>query len=173
MPAMSRRPLGQPYGIIFKADVARASQGPPEEWDAYACTLAYYSYRMVLDQPTHASVKQCLERTVQRFPSYATAWALLSLMDIDELRFRYRINATAPSPLDRAIDAARRAVALDPTNARAMQARMLSLFFNNEVDAALKRGRTSCSPQSQRHGTRRRVWHAAGALRRLATRVVR
>ena len=51
--------LGQPYGIIFKADAARASQGPPEEWDAYACTLAYYSYRMVLDQPTHASVKQC------------------------------------------------------------------------------------------------------------------
>ena len=33
--------LGQPYGIIFKADAARASHGPPEEWDAYACTLAY------------------------------------------------------------------------------------------------------------------------------------
>ena len=132
--------LGQPYGIIFKADAARASQGPPEEWEAYACTLAYYSYRLVLDQPTHASVKQCLERTVQRFPGYATAWALLSLMDIDELRFRYRINATAPSPLDQAIDAARRAVALDPTNSRAMQAQMLSLFFNDEVDAALKVG---------------------------------
>ena len=132
--------LGQPYGIIFKADAARASQGPAEEWDAYACTLAYYSYRMVLDQPTHHSVKQCLERTVQRFPSYATAWALLSLMNIDELRFRYRVNATAPSPLDQAINAARRAVALDPTNARAIQARMLSLFFNDEVDAALKLG---------------------------------
>ena len=132
--------LGQPYGIIFKADAARAPQGPPEEWEAYACTLAYYSYRMVLDQPTHASVKQCLERAVERFPSYATAWALLSLMNIDELRFRYRINATAPSPLDQAIDAARRAVALDPTNARAMQAQMLSLFFNDEVDAALKVG---------------------------------
>ena len=134
------RALGQPYGIIFKADVARASQGPPEEWDAYACTLAYYSYRMALDQPTHSSVKQCLERTVQRFPSYATAWALLSLMGIDELRFRYRVNATAASPLDQAIDAARRAVALDPTNVRALQAQMLGLFFKNEVDAALRVG---------------------------------
>jgi TolB-like protein len=132
--------LGQPYGIIFTADAARTPQLPTEEWDAYACTLAYYAYRTALDQPTHASVKQCLERAVQRFPSYATAWALLSLIYIDELRFRYRLNSTAPPPLDQAIDAARRAVALDPTNTRAMQAQMLSLFFNDEVDAALKVG---------------------------------
>jgi TolB-like protein len=132
--------LGQPYGIIFAADAARTPQRPPDEWEAYSCTLAYYSYRMVLDQPTHTSVKHCLERAVQHFPGYATAWALLSLMYLDELRFRYRINPTAPPPLDQAIDAARRAVALDPTNTRAMQALMLSLFFKDEVDAALKVG---------------------------------
>ena len=132
--------LGQPYGIIFRADVARASNGPPDEWDAYACTLAYYSYRMVLDQQAHASVKQCLERAVQRFPGYATAWALLSLIYLDEVRFGYRINTTAQASLDLAIDAARQAVALDPTNARAMQAQMLGLFFKNEVDEALKVG---------------------------------
>jgi TolB-like protein/tetratricopeptide (TPR) repeat protein len=133
--------LGQPYGIIFKADAARTSEHPPAEWDAYACTLAYYAYRTVLDQPKNASVKQCLERAVQRFPSYATAWALLSLIYIDDLRFGYRINpAAASAPLDQAINAARRAVSLDPNNTRAMQALMLSLFFNNEVDAALKVG---------------------------------
>jgi TolB-like protein len=132
--------LGQPYGIIFKAEAARPHQSPPEAWDAYACMLTYYSYRMVLDQPTHASVKRCLERAVERFPSYATAWALLSLIDIDELRFRYRLNPTAPPPLDQAIDAARRAIALDPTDTRAMQAQMLSLFFKDEVEAALKVG---------------------------------
>jgi TolB-like protein len=132
--------LGQPYGIIFKAETARTPQSPPEDWDAYACTLTYYSYRTVLDQPTHDSVKQCLERAVQRFPGYATAWALLSLMDIDELRFGYRINGTAPAPLDKAMDAARRAVTLDPTNTRALEAEMLSFFFDNDVDAALKVG---------------------------------
>src|SRR5262249_41049804 len=118
--------LGQPYGIIFKADAARTPEHPPAEWDAYACTLAYYAYRTTLDQPTHASVKQWLERAVQRFPSYAIAWALLSLIDIDELRFGYRVNpAAAPAPLDQAINAARRAVALDPTNTRALQALMV------------------------------------------------
>ena len=132
--------LGQPYGIIFQADAAQAPQGPPDEWEAYACTLAYYSYRMVLDQPTHSSVKQCLERAVQRFPGYTTAWALLSLVYLDELRFGYRIHASAPALFDQAINAARRAVSLDPTNARAMQAQLLSLFFKNEVDEALKVG---------------------------------
>ena len=63
--------LGQPYGTIFQTDAAQALQGPPEDWEAYACTLAYYSYRTILDQPTHASVKQCLERAVARFPGYA------------------------------------------------------------------------------------------------------
>ena len=109
--------LGQPYGIIFQADAAQAPQGPPEEWDAYACTLAYYSYRMVLDQPTHASVKQCLERAVAALPrlrhrlgSSCRSWISTSCASA------IAMNATAPSPLDQAIDAARRAVALDPTN---------------------------------------------------------
>jgi TolB-like protein len=132
--------LGQPYGTIFQTDAAQALQGPPEDWEAYACTLAYYSYRTILDQPTHASVKQCLERAVARFPGYTTAWALLSLTYFDELRFHYRNDTTAPARLDQALEAAGRAVALDPTNVRALQAQMLGLFFKNEVDAALRVG---------------------------------
>jgi TolB-like protein len=70
--------IAQPYGIIFRADAARSVEKPPDDWDAYACTLAYYAYRADLRPETHASVKQCLERAVGRFPNCATAWALLS-----------------------------------------------------------------------------------------------
>ena len=42
--------------------------------------------------------------------------------------------------LDKAIEAARRAVQLDPMNVRGLQAQMLSLFFNNEAEEALKVG---------------------------------
>ena len=132
--------LGQPYGTIFQTEAAQALQGPPEDWEAYACTLAYYSYRTMPDPATHASVKQCLERAVARFPRYATAWALLSLTYFDELRFHYQKDETAPPPIDQAVEAARRATALDPTNTRALQAQMLSLFFKDEVDAALRIG---------------------------------
>lgn len=136
--------LGQPYGVIYHAD---ASRGPssagsaPDDWQAYACTLAYYAYRASLDAKTHPSVRKCLEDAVRRFPDYATAWALLSQTYIDEIRFRYPIEpSSSPASIDRALDAARRAVELDPENIRALQAEMFALFFHGEFAAALKVG---------------------------------
>lgn len=132
--------LAQPYGIIFQADATNLTQSPPQDWEAYACTLAYYGYRADLDPQTHASVQTCLQKAVARFPNYATAWALLSLTYIDELRFRYRFDEAAPVSLDRAVETAARAVELDPQNVRALQAEMLGLFFRGEIDTALKVG---------------------------------
>ena len=131
--------LAQPYGIIFQTDAAQLAQSPPDDLEAYKCTLAYYRYRTNLNPQTHTSVQGCLQRAVERFPNYATAWALLSLTYLDELRFRYRLNSTTPS-LDLATDAARRAVELDPQNVRALQAEMLSHFFRGEIAAALEVG---------------------------------
>ena len=131
--------LAQPYGIIFQTDAADLAQSPPDDLEAYKCTLAYYRYRTNLNPQTHTSVQSCLQRAVERFPNYATAWALLSLTYLDELRFQYRLNSTAP-PLDLATDAARRAVELDPQNVRALQAEMLSHFFRGEIETALDVG---------------------------------
>lgn len=131
--------LAQPYGIIFQTDAADLSQSPPDDLEAYKCTLAYYRYRTNLNPKTHTSVQSCLQRAVKRFPNYATGWALLSLTYLDELRFRYRLNSTTPS-LDLATDAARRAVELDPQNVRALQAEMLGHFFRGEITAALEVG---------------------------------
>jgi TolB-like protein len=133
--------LAQPYGVIFQADSSRHFNTPPNDWDAYACTLQYYSYRTVLDPATYPSVRQCLERAVARFPDYATAWALLSQTYVDEIRFGFRlVPASAPVSIDRALAAARRAIELDPRNVRGLQAEMFSLYFNKEIEAALKVG---------------------------------
>ncbi|WP_095694306.1 hypothetical protein [Sinorhizobium sojae] len=132
--------LAQPYGAIFRADASSAANMPPEDWEAYRCTLAYYGYRASLNPQTHASVQGCLKRAVEKFPGYATAWALLSLTYIDQLRFRYRLDAPASPPVDLAIAAARRAVELDPQNVRGLQAEMLAFFLRGDVDTALKIG---------------------------------
>lgn len=132
--------LAQPYGIIFRADASQAADSPPGDWQAYECTLAYYGYRANLNPQAHATVQGCLKRAVERFPSYATAWALLSLTYLDELRFRYRLNAPSPPPLELALEAAKRAVELDPQNVRGLQAEMLAIFFRGDVDTALKIG---------------------------------
>ncbi|ODT12175.1 MAG: hypothetical protein ABS35_40890, partial [Kaistia sp. SCN 65-12] len=130
--------VGQPYGVIYKADAGRSQSDTSGDWESYSCTLSYFTYRANLDGRSHPGVRRCLEETVARFPDYATAWALLSQTYIDELRFHYPVEtATAPASLERAAAAAKRAVELDPQNVRALQAQMLVLYFDGQVEAAL------------------------------------
>src|SRR4051812_35494613 len=132
--------VAQPYGVMFRTDAARLERETPNDWAAYQCTLAYYAYRADLNAQAHHAVETCLEKTTVAFPTYATAWALLSLTYLDEVRFRYAVGSGSSPPLDRAFDAARRAVDLDPNNARALQSYMTALFFRQDVEAALKIG---------------------------------
>lgn len=133
--------LGQPYGAIFRADASQKPDNPPDDWAAYACTLSYYAYRASLDARTHPIIRECLEKAVGRFPTYVTAWALLSQIYVDEIRFRFAAEPLSSQPsIDRALHSARRAVELGPDNVRALEAEMLALSFHGEVDAALKVG---------------------------------
>nr|WP_274709305.1 hypothetical protein [Nitratireductor luteus] len=134
--------LAQAYGAIFEADAKRVVPNAPEDRAAYFCTLSYYSYRAGFDPETRPSVRSCLEKAVGRFPAYATAWGLLSLIYIDEVRFHFPFDTVNSEPLiDRALAAARRAAELEPTNVRALQAQMLALYFKGEIDAAMRVGR--------------------------------
>lgn len=132
--------LAQPYGVIFQAQAAEVLDNPSENAEAYACALSYYGYRADLNKQSHATVQACLKEVVTRYPSYATAWALLSLTYLDELRFRYRLDPALPVPIDRAVQAADRAVMLDPGNVRALQAKMLASYFKGDVQTALSIG---------------------------------
>jgi TolB-like protein len=134
--------LGQPYGVIHQADLSRRMHTTPEDWTAYACTLAYYTYRVQLDAQTHPKIRQCLEGAVAQYPTYATAWALLSQIYLDEFRFHYPADPGSTKPsLDRALEAATKASQLDPDNVRALQAEMLALYFAGRHEAALAIGR--------------------------------
>ncbi|MBY5621547.1 adenylate cyclase [Rhizobium leguminosarum] len=129
--------VAQPYGIMAQADV---SNPLPDDLGAYACTLSFYGYRAELSATRHLDVRQCLESAVARYPSFATAWAMLSIIYLDEDRFRFNPNNNRSPPIDRSLQAARRAVQLDPDNTRAHQALMTALFFHQEVAEALHVG---------------------------------
>jgi TolB-like protein len=134
--------LAQTYGIIFSADASRRVESSPDDWIAYSCTLSFYAYWTVLDPETRTSVRACLEKSVERFPNYATAWGLLSLVYIDDYRFQFPDDpALSQDALQRAIAAATRAVDLDPRNIRGLHARMLALYFNGAINAALAVGK--------------------------------
>ena len=132
--------VAQPYGVVFRSDLQRTANQPPDDLEAYACTLRFYVYRARPSPEAHAQVCQCLERAVALFPGYATAWAMISLLALDEDRFAFNPRPGEPGPIDRALQAARRAVDLDADNARALQALMMTLFFRGEVDEAVRVG---------------------------------
>ncbi|PKA44801.1 hypothetical protein N2599_33780 (plasmid) [Rhizobium sullae] len=134
--------VAQPYGAIFRADTETIARQPQNGgWDAYACTLAYYSYRRSMNAQSHDTARDCLQRATQRFPKSATSWALLSLTYLDEMRFRYKLGTSSTvHPLELAASAAERAAALAPNNARVLQALMLVSFFRDDIEKALQTG---------------------------------
>lgn len=129
--------IAQPYGIIFQADTANP---PPNDLDAYGCTLRFYTYHAELSAERHAPVRDCLESAVARYPSYATAWAMLSMVYLDEHRFKFNARPRSAPALERSLQAARRAVQLDPDNTRGLQALMTALFFDQQLTESLQVG---------------------------------
>ncbi|AOF93376.1 adenylate cyclase [Sinorhizobium sp. RAC02] len=129
--------IAQPYGIIAKS---LAANPPPADLGVHDCTLRFYAYREELNPEAHLIARDCLQRAVARFPAYATAWSMLSFLHLDEDRFEFNPQKHKGSAMDRALGSARRAVSLEPSNTRALQALMMALFFRNETKEAFEVG---------------------------------
>ncbi|MBY5313265.1 adenylate cyclase [Rhizobium leguminosarum] len=129
--------IAQPYGVMAQIDSAGP---PPDDLGAYECTLRFYAYRSELSAEAHARVRDCLEAAVARFPSYATAWAMLSIVYLDEDRYKFNPTPGQDSAIQRALDAARRATQIDPNNTRGLQALMTALFFDRQLAESLRVG---------------------------------
>jgi TolB-like protein/Tfp pilus assembly protein PilF len=128
--------IAEPYGIDKVASPAREG-----DQSGYTCTLAYYSYRQNMTDQNHDLARDCLKNATARFPDNAASWAQLSIVYLDEIRFRYQLR-TAPSPqsLELATAAVNRAVALAPASPRTLQALMMVSFFRGDIDKALEAG---------------------------------
>lgn len=129
--------IAQPYGVMAQVDAANP---PPDDLGAYECTLRFYAYRSELSAEAHAEARDCLKTAVERYPTYSTAWAMLSILYLDEDRFKFNPEAGSQPPMHRALQAARRATQLDGSNTRGLQALMMALFFNQELAEAMRVG---------------------------------
>jgi adenylate cyclase len=104
--------LGSNASGIMAEDMRRLKRNSPSEMSAYDCVLMEMNYWNVRTPEAHAEVRDCLERAVEAEPNYARAWASLAWNYSDEFMVAYN---TRPGAEQRAVDAARRAVNLDPT----------------------------------------------------------
>lgn len=132
------RTVAQPYGVIFQ-DALRDRAKAPRSLKAYDCVLRNYEYRRQWSRELHAEVRDCLERAVAEEPEYADAWGFLSLLYLDELRYGYN-RRPGYDPLDKAQESARRAVALTPDGAVALQALLNVHVFRSELEEAFAIG---------------------------------
>ncbi|ANK92066.1 MULTISPECIES: hypothetical protein [Rhizobium] len=129
--------IAQPYGVMAQVD---AASPPPDDIGAYECTLRFYAYRSELSAEAHSRVRNCLESAIARFPNYATAWAMLSIVYLDEDRYRFNPTRNKEAAVEHALDAARRATQIDPSNTRGLQALMTTLFFDGQLAESLRVG---------------------------------
>lgn len=129
--------LAQPYGIIHARERATQTRATDER---YRCLLDSYDYWRTNDVGEHARARDCLERTTAADPGFGAGFAALAEILLQEHRRNLNRRAGDPPALDRALQAARRAVEVRPGSAHAHQALMDTLFMRGEYALALDAG---------------------------------
>ena len=104
----------------------------PATLTPYESVLRSFGYLASLDADEHGLVREALERSVEESPLDGDGWAMLSFVYAEE--FKHGFNARAGS-LDRALEAARRAVAAAPANALCYHVLAQALFFRRDLVA--------------------------------------
>jgi TolB-like protein/Flp pilus assembly protein TadD len=102
----------------------------PNRLTPYEAVLRSFGYLERLDVEEHAIVRSALERTVSEAPGDADGWAMLSFVYAEEHKHGFNVR---PGSLDRALDAARRAVATAPSNHLGYHVLAQALFFRREL----------------------------------------
>jgi tetratricopeptide (TPR) repeat protein len=125
--------LASNYGVIAEAGLTEAQRRPPTSLAAYDCVLRYYDYQRSFDPQRHATVRDCLERAVELEPEYAGAWAVLANVYAQEYRQRFNPRPQLYDPLARSLDAARRAVEIEPRNPTAQLMLANALFDRRDL----------------------------------------
>jgi TolB-like protein/Tfp pilus assembly protein PilF len=103
-----------------------------ERLSPYEAMLRAFGYYECLTVEDHAEVRTALERAVADAADHADCWALLSMLYAEE--HKHGFNAQ-PDPLGRALEAARRAVALAPSSSLAYHMLAQAHFFRRELRA--------------------------------------
>ncbi len=122
------------FGVLARSisDAVRGRE--PGQLGPYEALMRGFGYHQRLTPVEHAEAREALERAVERVPSNADCWAMLSWVYSHEHAHGFNVR---PGSLDRALAAARRAVDIAPSNQLAQQALAVVLFFRKETAGCL------------------------------------
>ena len=130
-------------GVIARETLGATRGRPPRAMSAYECTIKAGEILMAgFTAKSHLAARKCLEAAVVSEPKYASAWAMLAWTHSVEYTQQFN-KQCGLDPRQRALEAAGRAIELDPANpmARFAMARAayllgdLSVFYAEAAKA--------------------------------------
>jgi adenylate cyclase len=124
--------IGDPLGVIAITDEVGLKRARSTSLDSYECVLRASEYVRSFDETLRANAQACLERTVAGDPKDALAWAWLGELYLHDYK---RGIDPPPGLIERALDAANRAVRLAPDDSRAFMAQANAHYYSGNFDA--------------------------------------
>jgi TolB-like protein len=138
--------VGDAGGAIKRIHIRDARAKPPDKLSSYECSL----YRVgFFDRPDlQDRVSRCILRVVKEEPGYWRGWVMLAeALRTDVMLFSKRYEGAHEEKLERAAEAAREAISLNPDSPRAQYELAMALLmlgdregFNAAAEAALSLG---------------------------------
>jgi adenylate cyclase len=136
--------IGNDQGVVALAGRAAAQRKPPNSLSAYECVLrAHYLQRYATTVHEFGSIRACLEHAVKIEPSYADAWAMLSLIYGQESRFGYEARPSLYDATKKSIEAGEIAANLNPRSSIAFTMLAIAYFSANDVTRFKQAARTA------------------------------
>jgi TolB-like protein len=127
--------IADSFGILVRSLAAGLQGKPDHELTSSDWMARLFSYRQRFTPAEHAELREGLEQAVKTLEDQAGVWACLSQVYLDEAIFGF--NTRADDPLDRALNAAQRAVDIDPAGQLGCQVLAQAYFFRRDLEAFL------------------------------------
>jgi len=120
------------HGVLVRSMATATREKPLEEASASQLVSRWFTYVLQLKAEEHARLRASFERVLERVPNHADAWACLSNLYCWE--YVHRMNPLE-KPMERALDAAWRAVTIDPACQLGWQQLAEAHFFAKDYTA--------------------------------------
>lgn len=131
------RSLAQPYGAISAAQLQGVAIEADKGLSSHASVLLFRRYLRKYDRNLEEILRHGLEAAIVRDPDYAEAFACLSQLYTNVLRFMIDPPGS-PSVGERALELAHRAIELAPHSGRAHHALSRAYWFTGDPEASFR-----------------------------------
>ena len=132
--------IGSLYGIILQTLSRESRRKPTESLETYEAFLRFYHHVTIISPQTFAETLGVLEQAVKREPESGFAWSLLAFLYGQNYSLQL---APMDSPLEKALAAAQKGVALEPENQMTRAALAHVHFFRDKRELFLLEAETA------------------------------